>query len=622
MPPPPHYPHHHHHHPHVHPHYHHPEPYSSPPTSMKRQAWTPESATPNKRRRTDSGMPPNTDETSSSSGRSRTLHSSPSGRVGTPSSLSHPSRYDSSLGLLTKKFVQILREAPDNSLDLNRAASELGVQKRRIYDITNVLEGIGLLMKRGKNHVSWNENPPETAAQVVAEGLAAEGRGKSDTDSDGIPSPPKLKPKKTLKNSAEYEEMKKKLEKLKEEERQVDKYLEYLKEQAAVFNGRQPPSGEQLAYLPPGVRNVPEQMYVKFDDITNMPSYKSETVIGIRAPTGTSLEVPDPDQGMKPGERRFEMYLSSKGTEHPSMKGSSTEKGEPINVYLVQPRANQHNRVTKEGRPASDDKEIPSPPRSSKAAEEKDPKLAEDKGSEQQREHSDHPHSEGAADSALHPGQSEGDYIHHGKEGSARGKEQDSLPSLHHGHAYPPHESSWGPPPRYGYAPPPGYYPPPSSHRDHRSIHAYPYDPYMERERDDRDRDFYAPEAPGRESGPPHGRPDAFRPRSHPYYAPHEMGRTASSGGEAPPMRPHSPSNQLLTMPLQSPNDAFHYPSPSEHGFTPPGGPRESIRVSDVQFPMPSLPAREGGHEREYRDRSWQPPHPKMAVKSKSGTRR
>lgn len=67
----------------------------------------------------------------------RPLHPSPaSGRVGTPSSLSHPSRYDSSLGLLTKKFVQILKSSPDNSLDLNRAASELGVQKRRIYDIT------------------------------------------------------------------------------------------------------------------------------------------------------------------------------------------------------------------------------------------------------------------------------------------------------------------------------------------------------------------------------------------------------------------------------------------------------------------------------------------------------
>jgi hypothetical protein len=65
----------------------------------------------------------------------------------------------SSLGLLTKKFVHILRTSPGNTLDLNRAVHELGVQKRRIYDITNVLEGIGLLRKEGLNHVSWNDNP-------------------------------------------------------------------------------------------------------------------------------------------------------------------------------------------------------------------------------------------------------------------------------------------------------------------------------------------------------------------------------------------------------------------------------------------------------------------------------
>jgi hypothetical protein len=61
---------------------------------------------------------------------------STAGREGTPTSSSHQSRYDSSLGLLTKKFVQILRGSPGNTLDLNRAALELGVQKRRIYDIT------------------------------------------------------------------------------------------------------------------------------------------------------------------------------------------------------------------------------------------------------------------------------------------------------------------------------------------------------------------------------------------------------------------------------------------------------------------------------------------------------
>ena len=78
-----------------------------------------------------------TRESGSISSGSRSLQPSPtSGRLGTPSSLANNNRYDSSLGLLTKKFVQILKSSPDNSLDLNRAASELGVQKRRIYDIT------------------------------------------------------------------------------------------------------------------------------------------------------------------------------------------------------------------------------------------------------------------------------------------------------------------------------------------------------------------------------------------------------------------------------------------------------------------------------------------------------
>ncbi|OBZ89615.1 Transcription factor E2FC [Choanephora cucurbitarum] len=64
-------------------------------------------------------------------------------------------RYDSSLGLLTKKFIALLRSSTQGDLDLNRAAIQLKVQKRRIYDITNVLEGIHLIEKNSKNHVRW-----------------------------------------------------------------------------------------------------------------------------------------------------------------------------------------------------------------------------------------------------------------------------------------------------------------------------------------------------------------------------------------------------------------------------------------------------------------------------------
>ena len=65
------------------------------------------------------------------------------------------SRYDSSLGLLTKKFTALIKGSISGSIDLNDAALQLQVQKRRIYDITNVLEGVGLIEKRSKNVIAW-----------------------------------------------------------------------------------------------------------------------------------------------------------------------------------------------------------------------------------------------------------------------------------------------------------------------------------------------------------------------------------------------------------------------------------------------------------------------------------
>lgn len=64
-------------------------------------------------------------------------------------------RYDTSLGLLTKKFMDLLKESPEGVVDLNECSQKLQVQKRRIYDITNVLEGIGLLEKKSKNQIQW-----------------------------------------------------------------------------------------------------------------------------------------------------------------------------------------------------------------------------------------------------------------------------------------------------------------------------------------------------------------------------------------------------------------------------------------------------------------------------------
>ena len=65
-------------------------------------------------------------------------------------------RKENGLVELTKEFIDLLKEAPEQTLDLNKAVQDLEVQKRRIYDITNVLEGIGLICKVSKNNIRWD----------------------------------------------------------------------------------------------------------------------------------------------------------------------------------------------------------------------------------------------------------------------------------------------------------------------------------------------------------------------------------------------------------------------------------------------------------------------------------
>lgn len=64
-------------------------------------------------------------------------------------------RQENSLGELTKKFIELIKQSENNTIDLNYAVNQLNVQKRRIYDITNVLEGIGLIEKCSKNKIRW-----------------------------------------------------------------------------------------------------------------------------------------------------------------------------------------------------------------------------------------------------------------------------------------------------------------------------------------------------------------------------------------------------------------------------------------------------------------------------------
>ena len=83
-----------------------------------------------------------------------TGHPDPTTGLGAGPPSAHPpaptGRADSSLGLLTRRFLALLASARSGALDLNRAAEELGVQKRRTYDITGVLEAGGRGARRGR----------------------------------------------------------------------------------------------------------------------------------------------------------------------------------------------------------------------------------------------------------------------------------------------------------------------------------------------------------------------------------------------------------------------------------------------------------------------------------------
>ena len=52
-------------------------------------------------------------------------------------------------------------------------------------------------------------------------------------------------------------------------------------------------------------------LYIAEEDIKTIPRFASETLIAVRAPHGTTLEVPDPDDGLDFPNKRYQILLKS-----------------------------------------------------------------------------------------------------------------------------------------------------------------------------------------------------------------------------------------------------------------------------------------------------------------------
>ncbi|KAI3686466.1 hypothetical protein L1987_80144 [Smallanthus sonchifolius] len=64
-------------------------------------------------------------------------------------------RKQKSLGLLCSNFLSLYNRDGIETVGLDEAAARLGVERRRIYDIVNVLESVGVLVRKAKNTYHW-----------------------------------------------------------------------------------------------------------------------------------------------------------------------------------------------------------------------------------------------------------------------------------------------------------------------------------------------------------------------------------------------------------------------------------------------------------------------------------
>ena len=169
---------------------------------------------------------------------------------------------ENSLCQLTKDFLEYIKKNRMVNININDLVKELSVKKRRIYDITNVLQGIGYIEKNGKNEFLWTKTYK-----------------KKNQNSNNLNTSNSLN--EYLSN---YATLKNEIEKLKKEDKEIEVTLNKFKDEFNIISKKQ---------------DFSKYSYITFNDISNLSKDDNLDFMVIKATKGTIINVIDDDESKK-----------------------------------------------------------------------------------------------------------------------------------------------------------------------------------------------------------------------------------------------------------------------------------------------------------------------------------
>lgn len=171
-------------------------------------------------------------------------------------------RSENSLYNLTKRFLRLVSVSPDKNININQASQELNVGKRRIYDITNVLEGLGLLSK-------WSVSSARWVGGSIEQYISSDSEEKENAANSSACSEGKV---------------------MSREETVLEETLLQLNEDIAMLSQ----SEKNLA-----------NAYITYSDLQSLSSLADSLVFAVKAPSETTMEYPRYEKGL------YKLRLSS-----------------------------------------------------------------------------------------------------------------------------------------------------------------------------------------------------------------------------------------------------------------------------------------------------------------------